>query len=1145
MIYGGANLTNIDLANMTLTQGFSMSGAAAGDLSGNSVSGAGDVNKDGYADVIIGANFASPDGRNRAGTSYVIYGGANLTNIDLFALASSQGVSIIGASSNPLYSYGDTSGASVSAAGDVNKDGYADVIIGAPNASPSGRTFAGVSYVIYGGANLTNIDLANMTLTQGFSMSGAAAGDARGNSVSGAGDVNKDEYADIIIGGQLASPHGRHQAGQSHVIYGGANLTNIDLANITLTQGFSMSGAVANDHSGVSVATAGDVNKDGYMDVIIGAYAASFSEKYQAGQSYVVYGGKNLNNIDLANFSLMQGFSISGVAADDYSGYSASGAGDINKDGYDDVIIGAYQASSNGKTHAGASYVIYGQAIMPQVPTTTTTISTPIVTNILDLANLTLSEGFSIAGISGQSGWSAKNAGDVNNDGFADVIIGARTASPNGRIKAGQVYVVYGGTNPTNVDMANITTSQGFSITGASAGDLCGVSVNSAGDVNKDGYGDMIIGASFASLSGRSYAGTSYVIYGGLNLTNLDLTNLTMAQGFSIVGATAGGYSGTSVSGAGDVNNDGYADLIIGTPNYYASAYGNLPNSQSYVIYGGENITNLDLGDLPVSRGFSITGVANDWGGHSVSGAGDVNKDGYADLIIGAFHASPDGRYEAGQSYVIYGRANLTNIDLTDLPLSRGFSISGAIAGDNSGESVRKAGDINDDGFADVIIGAYNASPNGKSAAGVSYVIYGGVNLTSLDLANLTTTRGFSIAGTVVNGTSGYSVSGAGDINADGYDDVIIGAEYASPNGRANAGQSYVIYGGANLTNIDLSNLPASQGFFINGAIGDRSGASVSAAGDVNKDGIDDCIIGSPDALANGGTPAGVSYIIYGKPNGVAVTTTKPDFLQTTELKTTLSISSDGTTEATPSTFSSIPHIETSTPSGQTSGGTNTSSWTSTIIGVTVGVVAAIGTGYLAYYKWRTPRSRSVGSAAGSAALNAIGESQEGNNLERMHVNPVYAGAREMLDEQSVRDAWNAAYEQTVLQDQERTISSNGYEKPHIDTWDAGTYETSGRRFQAVQKVVSSTGYENPHINTWDTNAYDTSNRPQPVYHTAMGGDVYETPHVNTWEANNYDILEQSRQVYLKLQTDPLVSKQGDLDEYAEVQNQWGFGEEA
>ena len=494
---------NFLLTSLNGTNGFALHGETADDLSGRSVSSAGDVNGDGFDDIIIGAPQASGYSAY-TGASSILFGKASgfPDSFNLSSLDGTNGFKLTGEFAD------DRSGFSATSAGDVNGDGFDDIIIGAAGSDPNG-SYSGSTYVVFGkaGGFAAEANLSILGGFNGFILYGENANDRSGYAVSSAGDVNGDGFDDIIVGAQDAyggTDLYSFYSGISYVVFGKATgfTASLELSSLNGSNGFKLLGFRADDHSGEAVSYAGDFNGDGFDDVIVGAPGAD-TNGYSNGVSYVVFGKASgfASSLALSALDGLNGFRIDGAAAYDFSGASVSGAGDVNGDGFDDVVIGA-TGDSGGGSYSGAAYVVFGKGggFGPS----------------FSLSAINGSNGFKLTGVAAgdQTGVSVSSAGDVNGDGFADLIVGTPYSDTNGNDR-GSSYVVFGkaGGFSANVNLATLDGTNGFRIGGVANYDSSGISVSAAGDVNGDGFADLLVGAAFSGVNG-DYSGSSYVIFG-------------------------------------------------------------------------------------------------------------------------------------------------------------------------------------------------------------------------------------------------------------------------------------------------------------------------------------------------------------------------------------------------------------------------------------------------------------------------------------------------------------------------------------------------------------------------------------------------------------------------------------------------------
>ena len=780
---------------------------------GTSVASAGDVNGDGYADVIVGAPYYD--------------GGGSLEGAAFIFLGSASGVATGGPSVAATQLEANQSsarfGISVAGIGDVNGDGYGDVIVGAAEYDAD-QTNEGAAFIFHGSASGIPSGGPATAATRLESNQSTSPSPAFGNSVAGAGDVNGDGYADVIVGAYLYDA-GTTDEGAAFIFHGSA--AGIPNGHPS-TAASLLESNTASVGFGWSVASAGDVNGDGRADVIVSAFSYASGQALE-GAAFVFHG--SASGVPSGNLATAAA-QIQGNQIQAQLGSDVASAGDVNGDGYADIIVGA-SAYNAGQTDEGAAFIFHGSAsgIASGDPATA---ATQLESNEAN----------------GAFGASVASAGDVNGDGYADVIVGDFFY---GASSEGAAFVFFGGAS--GIPDGNPTTAAAELGTGQGGANL-GADVASAGDVNGDGYADVIVGATLFD-SGESSEGAAFVYHGGAqgildgNPTNAPARLETNQANAAADPVSPFYFDGLDATGAGDVNGDGYSDVIIGAP-YYDS--GQTDEGAAFIFLG--SASGVANGNPTTAATVLQSNLGNAQLGRSVAGAGDVNGDGYADVIVGAWQYNA-GQPNEGAAFVFLGSA--TGI-ASGSPATAAAQLESDQADAKLGESVAGAGDTNGDGYADVIVGAryFNA---GQSDEGAAFLFLGSAAGVA---SGSPATAAAQLESEQADALLGF-VASAGDVNGDGYADVVVGAtQYDSPD--SNEGAAFVFLGSA----AGISDgTPASAAAQLEANLADAQLGMVSGAGDVNADGYADLIVGAPNYDAGQGLGEGAAFVFLGSASGI------------------------------------------------------------------------------------------------------------------------------------------------------------------------------------------------------------------------------------------------------------------------------------
>jgi hypothetical protein len=397
---------------------------------------------------------------------------------------------------------------------------------------------------------------------------GFAADDHFGVSIAGGGDFNGDGHDDWIVGAPYADV-AANTSGAGYLFLGGSFASTAPVS--------ILAGEVADDQAGISVAAGFNLNGDAYDDVAVGVRFHDGGAK-DGGAVFIYFGRANPSANPTPDLKLF------GEAADDWFGHSISKAGDVNNDGYDDLIIGApyNDAAANA---AGRAYIVFGAA-------------TPGAVTMRPINGA--------AQAHSHFGWSVGGGGDLNNDGYDDVVVGARLHGSGANGAAGRVYVFLGG-NPFNTTPALI-------VEGETKNDWFGESVAVLGDINGDGFDDWIAGAHFRDPGGVSAAGEASVFLGGNPPSG--------ARVLRIAGSNADAQAGKAVGSGGDMDGDSFADILVG--EHFANTAGGQSAGQVLMVRGSSTPDNTIALKLSGNQANAHLGASVAAIGNLVSGSGQA-----------------------------------------------------------------------------------------------------------------------------------------------------------------------------------------------------------------------------------------------------------------------------------------------------------------------------------------------------------------------------------------------------------------------------------------------------------------------------------------------------------------------------------------
>ncbi len=748
-------------------------GGSASAAFGDAVTGLGDIDGDGDDEVAVGWSRAG-------GTGYVY----------LFLGGSAySGTTTAGASRSGAFVGDAAAGSALAGLGDFDGDGLRDLAI-------ADRTRSrGTVYLV------TSRDLVDDTILTGeadHTLTGAITGSAAGTSLGSPGDVDGDGLDDLLVGdpGDSAA---HAAAGAAYLLLGGTTAASLDDADAVYT------GEYASDAAGTVVAGAGDINGDGAPDLLLAAPSADHTTAGD-GKVYVLY--------DTASTPLAWADVILyGTSASAGVGTALAGPGDVDGDGYADVLVGI-PGDDTGGTDAGAVALLFGPLSSGRRPITSADVT---------LTGRTAGNGF---------GRAVAGAGDVDGDGRMDIVAGDPNVDAT-LANVGAAWLWYGAPTSGTTATADVT------FTGTRASDGAGRVVAGIGDLDGDGFDDVTVASTTASASSTvTSTGYAWTILGGARTATVtipatfDLADDADGDGLSEVAGDCDDTRLTTAPGLAETCGDGVDDDCDGVDDPCAPTGEVDADDAAARIYGGES--GDDAGDAVV--------------------VGDFDCDGIDDLAIGDA-GWDNGTGDVGAALIVYGPLG----DGIVSDASADAIVTGAVDEDRIGRALA-AGDTDGDGCDDLILGDSDAT-GGAAGSGRVYVVRGPISGTY----SVSTVADLLLNGVAASDGAGTRVA-AGDIDGDGRDEVIVGAPGVDVDNGAE-GAVYVVDAEVSGT-ASLSTATAR----LLGETSDDAAGTAIALGDTDGDGLQDIFVGGPASTEGGGATvtttaiSGEVWLVLGRP---------------------------------------------------------------------------------------------------------------------------------------------------------------------------------------------------------------------------------------------------------------------------------------